>query len=101
MHFQSPPHAQAKLVRCGHGAHLMLPSIYDEAAQHILIEDKLSAENGYQHVPVGYAHGFMTLEPNSEIIYSAQIIICQKQRDHYYAAILILALIGQFWISQF
>lgn len=72
LHFQSPPHAQAKLVRCGHGA------IFDVAVDirrgsptYLNWEGyKLSAENGYQlYVPVGYAHGFMTLEPNSEIIY--------------------------------
>ena len=72
LNFQSPPHAQAKLVRCGHGA------IFDVAVDirrgsptYLNWEGyKLSAENGYQlYVPVGYAHGFMTLEPNSEIIY--------------------------------
>ncbi|MDA9318340.1 dTDP-4-dehydrorhamnose 3,5-epimerase [Octadecabacter sp.] len=72
LHFQSPPHAQAKLVRCGRGA------IFDVAVdirrgsltygQWKAYE--LTAENGEQlYVPVGFAHGFVTLEPDSEIVY--------------------------------
>jgi dTDP-4-dehydrorhamnose 3,5-epimerase len=72
LHFQSPPHAQAKLVRCGRGA------IYDVAVDIRLGSPtygqwagyELTADNGHQlFVPIGYAHGFITLEPNSEIIY--------------------------------
>ena len=72
LHFQAPPHAQAKLVRCGRGA------IFDVAVdirrgsptygQWKAYE--LTAENGEQlYVPVGFAHGFVTLEPDSEIVY--------------------------------
>lgn len=72
LHFQAPPHAQAKLVRCGRGA------IFDVAldirkgsptfGQWVGYE--LSAENGRQlYVPAGFAHGFVTLLPNSEIVY--------------------------------
>jgi dTDP-4-dehydrorhamnose 3,5-epimerase len=72
LHFQMPPHAQAKLVRCGRGA------IFDVAVdirkgsptfgQSVGYE--LTAENGGQlFVPAGFAHGFMTLQPDSEIIY--------------------------------
>ena len=72
LHFQSPPSAQAKLVRCGRGA------VFDVAVD---IRQgspgygrwkgyELTADNGYQlYVPVGFAHGFLTLEPNSEIVY--------------------------------
>ena len=72
LHFQSPPRSQGKLVRCGRGA------IFDVAVD---IRRKsptygrwmgyeLTAENGYQlYVPVGFAHGFVTLEPDSEIVY--------------------------------
>ena len=72
LHFQAPPHAQAKLVRCGRGA------VFDVALDIRLGSPtygkwagyKLSAENGYQlYVPVGFAHGFVTLEENSEIVY--------------------------------
>jgi dTDP-4-dehydrorhamnose 3,5-epimerase len=72
LHFQSPPHAQAKLVRCGRGA------IFDVAVDIRRGSPtygqwegyELSAENGNQlYVPVGFAHGFVTLEPDSEIVY--------------------------------
>ena len=72
LHFQSPPHAQAKLVRCGRGA------IFDVAvdirrgspAYGQWEGYELSADNGHQlYVPVGFAHGFVTLKPDSEIVY--------------------------------
>ena len=72
LHFQSPPNSQAKLVRCGSGAIFDVavdirrgsPS-YGDWTGHIL-----TAENGHQlFIPVGFAHGFVTLEPRSEIVY--------------------------------
>jgi len=72
LHFQAPPHAQAKLVRCGRGA------IFDVAVDIRRGSPtygqwkgyELTAENGAQlYIPVGFAHGFLTLEPDSEIVY--------------------------------
>ena len=72
LHYQAPPAAQAKLVRCGRGA------IFDVAvdirrgspAYGQCYGYELSAENGHQvYVPVGFAHGFVTLQPYSEIVY--------------------------------
>lgn len=72
LHFQSPPHAQAKLVRCGRGAFFDV-AIDIRRGSPTFGKWKgyeLSAENGHQlYVPVGFAHGFVTLEPNSEIVY--------------------------------
>lgn len=72
LHFQSPPHAQGKLVRCGRGAIFDVAidirrgsSTYGQWEGY-----ELSAENGYQlSIPVGFAHGFVTLEKDSEIVY--------------------------------
>lgn len=72
LHFQSPPHAQDKLVRCGAGV------VFDVAVdirkgspnygKWVGIE--LSAENGRQLlIPKGFLHGFVTRAPNSELLY--------------------------------
>ena len=72
LHFQAPPRAQGKLVRCGRGA------IFDVAVDIRRGSPtygkwegyELSAENGHQlYIPVGFAHGFVTLKPDSEIVY--------------------------------
>ncbi len=72
LHFQSPPHAQAKLVRCGRGV------LFDVAvdvrrgspAFGRWFGIELSAENGRQLlVPAGFLHGFATRAPDTEIIY--------------------------------
>jgi dTDP-4-dehydrorhamnose 3,5-epimerase len=78
LHYQSPPHAQGKLVRCGRGA------IYDVAVDvrrssptwgHWIGVD-LTYQNGRQlWIPSGFLHGFVTRESDSEIIY--------KCTDHY------------------
>jgi dTDP-4-dehydrorhamnose 3,5-epimerase len=72
LHFQAPPRAQAKLVRCGRGV------LFDVAVdirrgsptygRWFGIE--LSFENGKQLlIPAGFAHGFVTRAPDTEIIY--------------------------------
>ncbi|GAO40316.1 dTDP-4-dehydro-6-deoxy-D-glucose 3,5-epimerase [Sphingomonas changbaiensis NBRC 104936] len=72
IHFQTPPHAQAKLVRCLRGR------VWDVAVdlragsptygQWVAAE--LSAARGEQlYIPAGFGHGFLTLEPETEIAY--------------------------------
>lgn len=72
LHFQVPPHAQAKLVRCGRGA--IFDVVVDIQRRSPTygqwVGYELSAENGAQlYIPAGFAHGFATLESESEIIY--------------------------------
>ena len=72
LHFQAPPHAQAKLVRCGRGV------LFDVAVDirsgsptyGQWFGAELSSDNGRQmFIPAGFAHGFATRAPNTEIIY--------------------------------
>ena len=72
MHFQTGNSAQAKLIRCPRG------SILDVAVdirrgsptfgRHVAIT--LTADNWKQaYIPVGFAHGYCTLEPDTEVMY--------------------------------
>lgn len=72
LHYQAPPHAQAKLVRCVRGRLLDVVVDIREGSpnfgRHTAFE--LDEAGGVQaFVPEGFAHGFCTLEPGTEVIY--------------------------------
>lgn len=78
LHFQAPPRAQAKLVRVARGRifDVILDLRRDSVTfgNHVALE--LDARSMRQvYIPAGFAHGFCTLEPDTEIAY--------KMSDHY------------------
>ena len=82
IHFQAPPNAQDKIVRCGNG------SIFDVAVDirkssptfgqwTSVILNKLNKLMIW--IPVGFAHGFLSLEDNSEVLYKASELWSKEQ----------------------
>ena len=72
LHFQTPPHGQDKLIRCIRGR--IFDVVVDLRRGSPTYGDwtgaELSAKNGNQlFVPVGFAHGFVTLDTDCEVVY--------------------------------
>ncbi|AJP73905.1 dTDP-4-dehydrorhamnose 3,5-epimerase [Sphingomonas hengshuiensis] len=72
IHFQMPPFAQAKLVRCVRGSILNVAVDLRRGspafARPVVVE--LSDDDPAQfYIPIGFGHGFMTLEPDTEVLY--------------------------------
>jgi len=72
LHYQAPPSAQGKLVHCPRGAVLDVAVDIRRGSpsfgQHVSVE--LSAANWRQlWVPPGFAHGYVTLQPDTVVLY--------------------------------
>ena len=73
LHFQSPPHAQDKLVRCGQGALFDVAVDIRKGLAHLWAMGRGRAERSRTAdscwCPQGFLHGFATRAPDTEIIY--------------------------------
>ncbi len=72
MHFQTQPHSEIKLVRCisGKVADVIVDLRPDSPTFKQFAVFELSAQNKHMiYIPEGFAHGFQTLEDNTELIY--------------------------------
>lgn len=72
IHYQAPPHAEAKTVSCARGA--VYDVIVDLRRKSVTFKQwvavELSAENRKMiYVPEGFGHGFQTLEDECEVLY--------------------------------
>jgi len=72
LHFQAPPNGQDKLVRCARGRILDVAVDLRRGSPTYgrWVGAELSADNGRQLlIPIGFGHGFVTLEPDCEVAY--------------------------------
>ena len=89
LHFQTPPFAQTKLVRALRGR--ILDVVVDlrrsspSYGKHLAVE--LDAESGDQLlVPAGFAHGFCSLQPDTEVFYKVDnVYSADHDRGLYWA----------------
>ena len=76
LHFQIEPHAEAKLVRCTAGAifDVVVDVRNDSATCHAWFGAELTANNRRaMYVPKGFAHGFVTLVDDTEVLYMISV----------------------------
>jgi dTDP-4-dehydrorhamnose 3,5-epimerase len=84
MHFQYPPHAEMKIVRCIRGSAFDVAVDLRKNSSTFLQwhGEMLSAENMKALVvPEGCAHGFQSLEDNVEMIYLSTAFYCKKAEN--------------------
>lgn len=72
MHFQRSPHEESKLIRVTSGSIFdVVVDLRRESRSYLKFYTViLSSQNRKQlYIPAGFAHGFQTLEPNTEVVY--------------------------------
>jgi dTDP-4-dehydrorhamnose 3,5-epimerase len=72
LHFQRPPHEEIKIVRCTRGGIFdVIVDLRPQSPSYLRWQGfELTAENHKAlYVPMGFAHGFQTLDDNAEIVY--------------------------------
>jgi dTDP-4-dehydrorhamnose 3,5-epimerase len=72
MHYQEHPHREAKLVRCTRGAvHDVIIDLRPESVTFLDHAGTVLSEDNYRafYVPEGFAHGFLTLTDDAEVVY--------------------------------
>jgi dTDP-4-dehydrorhamnose 3,5-epimerase len=72
LHYQAPPHAEVKLVRCIRGSvfDVVVDLRRDSATYLQWFGTELSADSLHMlYVPEGCAHGYLTLTDSSEVVY--------------------------------
>ncbi|HEY3782979.1 MAG TPA: dTDP-4-dehydrorhamnose 3,5-epimerase [Fimbriimonadaceae bacterium] len=82
LHYQVAPHGEAKYLRCIAGSVLDFAVDLRESSPTFLksVSVELTAENRQAiFIPEGFAHGFLTLAPNSEVIYGVSALY---SKDH-------------------
>lgn len=89
MHYQIPPHAEKKLVRCTRGAifDVVVDMRSDSPTNGSYVAFELSEENHLAiYIPDGFAHGFQTLRPDSEVFYQmSEFFHRESGRGFHYA----------------
>ncbi len=76
MHYQTVPNEEVKLVRCTSGAiyDVIIDLRHDSETFKQWISVELTSENRKMiYIPEGFAHGFLTLEDNTEVFYQMSV----------------------------
>ena len=72
LHFQEPPHAETKLIRCSRGAiHDVLVDLRPDSPAYLrwIAVELRDGDGRLLYAPEGVAHGFQTLEDDTEVAY--------------------------------
>jgi dTDP-4-dehydrorhamnose 3,5-epimerase len=86
MHFQRPPHAEVKFIRCTRGAiYDVVADLRPDSPSHRRWEAfQLSAEDDLcLYIPAGCAHGFQTLSDDVEVLYQMDVPYVAEAADGF------------------